>query len=97
MKIYVYASELETFCIFTYYKCYFFQYFVGTSDIFFGTNDMFWALFLAFLHTKSAKISFNILSVQNAYGMALYINASIPTKHERCENLCLCERAERAS
>ena len=39
---------------------------------------MFWALFLAFLHTKSA-ISFNILSVQmiclwyGAIYMALYI------------------------
>ena len=27
------ASELENFGIFTFQKCYFFQYFVGTSDI----------------------------------------------------------------
>ena len=27
------ASEVENFGVVTYYKCYFFQYFVGTSDI----------------------------------------------------------------
>ena len=30
--MYVYASELENFGIFTFLNCYFFQYFVGTSD-----------------------------------------------------------------
>ena len=28
-----------------------------------------------------------------SYGMALYINDTVPTKHYHLENLCVCERA----
>ena len=42
-------------------------------------------------HIQSMQFPFT------AYGMALYINDSVPTKHKHLENLCVCERAERAS
>ena len=59
---------------------YFFQYFVGT-------NNMLWALFWHFYILKVLFLSIfcryfrYCVGTKLAYGMALYINASIPTKH----------------
>ena len=48
---------------------------------FVGTNYMFWAFFWHFYILKVLFLSLFCRYKWYAYGMALYINASIPTKH----------------
>ena len=66
-------ASLEIFHIFTFKNCYFLQYFVGTS------SD---TLSQKHIHFQVS----NNICILNAfpfitYGMMLYINDSIPTKH----------------
>ena len=65
---------LKVLLVFLSIFCRYFRYFVGT-------NDMFWALFWHFYILKVLFLSIFCRYKWYAYGMALYINASIPTKH----------------
>ena len=96
------ASELENFGIFYILKVLFSFNTLSVLQIFcrykWYVLGPFWALFGHFyIILKVLFLSIFCRYKWYVYGIALYINAIIPTKHLHCENLCLCERAERAS
>ena len=74
-------------------NCYFLQYFVGTSDtlsqkhIYFQVSN-----YICIHYTINHQCSFLSLLMVWHYN----INDSMPPKHLHWENLCICERAERA-
>ena len=81
------ASELRTFshllpCPSIF--CWYFRFYVSEILYFQVSN---------YIYIDIQSMQFPFIT----YGMVLYINDSMPTKHQHFENLCICERAERAS
>ena len=72
-------ASLEKFRIFTFKNCYFLQHSVGTSDTLSQKHT-----YIFRSQITSSYIYFSLQSMQFpviTYGMALYINDSLPTKH----------------
>ena len=83
------ASELGIFSHFHILKllfpsifCWYFWYFISETH---------------FRVSKYIFIYIQSMQLVITYGMALHINDSIPTLRKHWENLCICERTERAS